>query len=190
MSVTREQFNAYAAENPDAVKDYIAQGHKTGLAEGTTTERNRCLSIVQAGGARTALVGNAISTNADPESFKTTVAAVDAEAKAAVEKAEADAKAQNDALAAKEKEIAALKEQIATPAPIGTAAAGKAAQEREQKTAGEGEPKTYASAEEQAKDEWANNVGDCKTKFRSEVSFVAFRKGELAGKIKYQPATA
>lgn len=187
MSVSTEQVNAFLVENPDIKNGFIAQGHKAGLAEGTANERNRCLSIVETGGTRTQLSIDAIKSGQDPDGFKSTVAAIDRETKSAAEQV-------TQVNTAKDAEIAELKQKLEAAqvaasgsAGVNTAAATKDRQQQEQKAAENGE-KTYASAEEQAKDEWATNANDCKKSFVSEKAYVAFRKNELAGNIKYNPA--
>ena len=186
--MTIDQFRAYAAEHPEAANEFIEkgrkEGHKAGLAEGTTAERNRCVELINVGGNRTQLIVDAINKGTDPEGFKSTVAAIDRETKSAND-------AVTQATAAKDAEIAELKKKLeangaaaAGSSGVSTAGAAKRNEQQQQQQAVAGDM-TYANAEEQAKDEWANNVGDCKKRFSSEKIYIAFRRNELAGNVKY-----
>ena len=95
-TTTLEAFNAFAAENPDAVSKFVNQGKNIGVTETTQAERQRATAIRNACGDNHQLALDAIVAGHSVENVQTAVKAVDDEKLRAKNKADADAKAIKD----------------------------------------------------------------------------------------------
>lgn len=175
--ITLDGFQKYAAEHPDAVSAYrnegIAQGKKDGHAAGLQAERDRAKSIAELCADNHSLAVESIVAGHEPSAVKLAAkASADATAKAT-----ASATAHAAALAAKDAEIATLKEQKqfiqGTQPPV--AMGGKEA------PAVKVDPN---NAESVAKAEWAKMSADQQSEWMDEANFVALRKAESKGQVK------
>ena len=92
-TINLEAFNAFAAENPDAVSRFVNQGKNAGVAEATQAERTRATAIRNACGENHQLALDAIVAGHSVENVQTSVKAVDDEKLRAKNKADADAQA-------------------------------------------------------------------------------------------------
>jgi len=168
-SMTREQFDAFAVEHPEAVASYVDQGKKAGHADAIAE-----LQLIReaCGADNLAVAVDAFETGQSVDSAKSTVAAV--------AKARADEAAK---YAGKDAEIAALKAQVAkaqfvagSQGAVGT------------KPAVDDEPAVvqYDSPTAQAEAEYADEA--IKAQYPNKAGYMAFRVAELTGRVTYHKA--
>lgn len=165
LKMNREQFDAFAAEHPEATARFIEQGKKAGVAEATASELQRCKDINAACPNEPQLAMDAILGGQDAAQAALTFNAV--------QKREAAAK---KAMEAKDAEITRLKE----VAEVGghTGAPIKLKGEKEENPAPPSDPVAAAKAD------WAANKENCQANFINEKVFVAFRKAEANNQIR------
>lgn len=169
--MTLDQFNAFAAEHPEAVAGWIEQGKNAGIADGRKEVLERLAANIAAskGRLQTAIEATLLGQGADTVSLAVAAAERDAaEAKAAAEKAADEARA-------KDAEIAKLRAQIGEQSAVGTAAATAAVAEAQDKPAFE----AIADPVERAKAEWAANLKGCQDGYPSEDVYIRTRKRQL-----------
>lgn len=182
-----ESFKTYAAEHPEAVNEYVEKGRKEGSAAARSAEIQRLRDLTAAAGGRTQMAIDAFFAGQDVDTFKLAVAAVERETKAANEAVTSTASTKDAEIAELKKKLEAAETAAGGQGAVGTAGAAKAKEAAEKKEAEASGEKNYASAEAQAKDEWAKNHENCNSRF-SEKAYIAFRKNELDGNVKYNQA--
>ena len=78
--MTREQFESYAAANPEAVQAFVKQGQTAGVADGIKAERARVVAIMDACKANHGLADKAIRSGAEVDQVALAVETSDAAA--------------------------------------------------------------------------------------------------------------
>jgi signal peptide peptidase SppA len=163
-SMTREQFDAFAVEHPEAVASYVDQGKKAGHSSAVAEFK----AIREACGDNLAIAVDAFETGQSVDSAKSTVAAV--------AKARADEAAK---YAGKDAEIAALKAQVEKAQFVagsqGAVGTGVAADK-------EPEAKVYGSPKEQAEAEFEASA-EIRQNYMNKSVYVAGRVAELNGRV-------
>jgi signal peptide peptidase SppA len=172
--ITKDQFDAYAAEHPDAVQPFVKQGHEAGQKAERIASSERIKTVRAACPGRADLALDLLEAGKSADDAKIAVGALDRE-KAAIETA---TKSQTDALAAAKAENERLKAELGTQGALPLAGAAKKENEKQAQTP----PLADGSdPEAQAKAEWAKMPADQKSSWRDEKTFVSARKAELQG---------
>lgn len=159
-SMNAENFKTYAAEHPEAVADYIEQGKKVGKAEARAEEITRMKEIAAAFGAGEHPAVISFEAGHDPATAKL----IADTAAAATQKA-------REQLAAKDLELEKLRAEKGTQGPLQVNHAPRT----EESEGDTGEPNPEA--------EWEKDP-TLAEQFTSKEVYVAYRKTELAGRIK------
>lgn len=170
QKMNRQQFDAFAAENPDAVKSYIEQGRKQGEADAASAASAAQIERMNGIAAAFGISEHpAVVSFAAGHDVATAKLIADAGVKA---RAEADATAKRQA-----EEIEKLKAQIGTQSAV--AVAGNIAADAKPAA-----PKVEASADPvaQAKAEWKADA-KLADSFISEDVYVAYRAADLRGQV-------
>jgi ATP-dependent Clp protease protease subunit len=160
MKMTLEQFNAFAANNPDATAGFINQGKKVGAAEARTEMK----AFLAAFPANPLFAAEQFAAGRTLDEAKAT----DAEIAKATAVKDAEIKAQAD-------EIARLKAEAGTQGAVAT---GATTNDNDTDPSTIDDPKARATAE------WKANIEDCNSKFSSEQRYVASRTAEITGKLR------
>lgn len=159
--ITLDQFKSFAGEHPEAVASYVAEGKKSGIADGRTEAKATLKSLIESAKGDSKLAVDAFLNGKDAD----VVAAVVAER-------EAQATASAKALADKDAEIAKLKAQVGSQGAVGHVPAEPV--NASDKPAPANDPKAAAKAE------WDAMAADAREAWVNEKTFVSYRAREFA----------